>query len=124
MLKTKIPPVCAIASTIKTPGITGDPGKCPAKNGSFIVTFFIPITWELDNSNILSGEIIDQKPENLDPYIEIYNEKIILDSLLLNRNDSITIKATINDPNGQMKNFKENIKVDARILGVEFINRI
>jgi hypothetical protein len=31
---------CAIASITSTPGITGCPGKWPAKNGSFIVTFF------------------------------------------------------------------------------------
>ena len=32
-------PAWAIASTISTPGMTGCPGKCPAKNGSLIVTF-------------------------------------------------------------------------------------
>ena len=31
---------CASASRISTPGITGLPGKCPTKNGSFIVTPF------------------------------------------------------------------------------------
>jgi len=39
---SSIPPTCAIASTINTPGITGCPGKCPSKNGSFIVTFLMP----------------------------------------------------------------------------------
>lgn len=34
-------PVCAKASIISTPGITGFPGKCPIKCGSFIVTFFL-----------------------------------------------------------------------------------
>src|SRR5512146_987747 len=38
----RIPPVCASASTIRTPGMTGWPGKWPAKNGSLIVTFFSP----------------------------------------------------------------------------------
>ncbi len=27
---------------MRTPGITGRCGKCPVKNGSFAVTFFIP----------------------------------------------------------------------------------
>ena len=35
-------PVCASASMINTPGITGFPGKCPAKYGSLKVTFFRP----------------------------------------------------------------------------------
>ena len=29
----------AMASMINTPGMIGAPGKCPWKNGSFIVTF-------------------------------------------------------------------------------------
>ena len=32
----------ASASTIKTPGMTGFPGKCPAKYGSLLVTFLYP----------------------------------------------------------------------------------
>ena len=31
---------CASASRMRTPGMTGFPGKCPGKNGSFIVTLF------------------------------------------------------------------------------------
>ena len=34
--------VCAIASTISTPGITGMTGKWPWKCGSLTVTFFRP----------------------------------------------------------------------------------
>ena len=32
-----MPPVCAIASTMRTPGITGWPGKWPSKNQSLTV---------------------------------------------------------------------------------------
>ena len=32
--------VCAMASSISTPGITGRCGKWPTKNGSLMVTFF------------------------------------------------------------------------------------
>jgi hypothetical protein len=35
-------PAWAIASIISTPGITGLPGKCPGKKGSFAVTAFSP----------------------------------------------------------------------------------
>ena len=34
--------VCAIASMISTPGITGSTGKCPSKCGSLTVTFLMP----------------------------------------------------------------------------------
>ena len=54
MLSTSTPPTCAIASTCSTPGITGAPGKCPTKNGSFMVTFFIPITSVSVRCRILS----------------------------------------------------------------------
>ena len=37
-----MPPTCAIASMISTPGMIGCPGKCPWKNGSLIVTFLMP----------------------------------------------------------------------------------
>ena len=36
-------PVCANASIVRTPGIIGLPGKCPAKNGSFIHTFLYAV---------------------------------------------------------------------------------
>ncbi len=35
-----IPAACAIASSWRTPGITGLSGKCPMKYGSLMVTFF------------------------------------------------------------------------------------
>ena len=35
--------VCAMPSTIKTPGMTGLSGKCPVNCGSFIVTFLMPM---------------------------------------------------------------------------------
>ena len=34
--------VCAIASMISTPGITGSDGKWPWKNGSLMLTFLMP----------------------------------------------------------------------------------
>ena len=39
---SSIPPTCAIASMMSTPGMIGWPGKWPWKNGSLIVTFLIP----------------------------------------------------------------------------------
>ena len=42
LLSTRMPAVCAMASTISTPGITGKSGKWPWKNGSSLVTFLIP----------------------------------------------------------------------------------
>ena len=40
-LNTMRPAAWAIISICKTPGITGYPGKCPWKKGSFIVTFLM-----------------------------------------------------------------------------------
>src|SRR5512140_211507 len=54
-LSARIPPVCARASTIRTPGMIGCPGKCPWKNGSLIVTFLMPtILFPGSNSTIRS----------------------------------------------------------------------
>jgi hypothetical protein len=40
----RTPAVCAIASTMSTPGMTGAPGKWPSKKGSLRVTFLMPVT--------------------------------------------------------------------------------
>ena len=42
LFSTSTPAVCAMASTISTPGITGKSGKWPLKNGSLAVTFLMP----------------------------------------------------------------------------------
>ena len=42
LLHARTQAVCAIASTIRTPGITGAAGKCPRKNSSLIEIFFTP----------------------------------------------------------------------------------
>ena len=42
LFSTSTPAVCAMASMISTPGITGKSGKWPVKNGSLSVTFLIP----------------------------------------------------------------------------------
>ena len=42
LFSTSTPAVCAMASTISTPGITGKSGKWPWKNGSLSVTFLMP----------------------------------------------------------------------------------
>ena len=41
-LKARMPPVCARASIMRTPGMMGFPGKWPGKKGSLKVTFFMP----------------------------------------------------------------------------------
>ena len=43
LFATKTAAVWAIDSICKTPGTTGEDGKCPGKYGSFAVTFFIPV---------------------------------------------------------------------------------
>src|SRR6056297_113139 len=53
-LYNKIADAWAIASTVRTPGKIGFPGKCPWKIGSLKVTFFLAITLFSVTSSILS----------------------------------------------------------------------
>src|SRR5439155_8717426 len=40
--RSRRPPICAMASMIRTAGMIGWPGKCPWKKGSLMVTFLMP----------------------------------------------------------------------------------
>ncbi len=47
------PAAWAMASTSKTPGMTGRPGKCPWKKGSLMVTFLIAVPLSSPSMSII-----------------------------------------------------------------------
>jgi len=70
-----------------------------------------------ENSKILSSEIIETNPEELNPNLPDNENQIILEPLLLNKNDYLVIKTLVAD-------FKGKIDIDARIIGVSKISKI
>ena len=69
------------------------------------------------NKSIIRVEISDKSPQNLRPNIHKENELILVDPLLLNSNDSITL--SILSANGIPK-----FNFSARIAGIQSINTI
>jgi hypothetical protein len=69
------------------------------------------------NSKILSSEIIEPTPEELKPKLSVNENQIVLEALLLNEKDFLVIKTLVAD-------FKDEIDIDARIIGVKKISQI
>ena len=77
-----------------------------------------PITINLgEEAQILSAQIIDKKPHDLQTSIKLEDNRVVLQQCLLNQDDTITIRilATEIDP---------EIKVEGRIAGVKKIEEI
>ncbi|MGC2238356.1 MAG: hypothetical protein WA584_19535 [Pyrinomonadaceae bacterium] len=72
-----------------------------------------------DNSKILSSEIVKTNPKELSPKFspETNENQIILEPLLLNKKDFLVIKILVTD-------FKDEINIDARIIGVNRISKL
>ena len=68
------------------------------------------------SSKVLSGAVTAVDPENLAATIEIAESRVILDPILLNSKDSVTLKLLVSD-------FGGNLSVDGRVLGVRSISR-
>jgi hypothetical protein len=66
-------------------------------------------------ARILSAEVIEVTPPNLQPKIKASGNEIVLDPLLLNQGDQIRIKALINRG--------RELSVDARIVGVKRVTK-
>jgi hypothetical protein len=76
-----------------------------------------PVTFDFGkNVKILSSEIIRTSPSTLPAAISTQAEKVVFNSILLNPEDSITIKVLLSE-------FKEQINVSGRIQGVKEIRR-
>ena len=65
-----------------------------------------------EDSRILSAEVTETSPENLDVTIDPSEDCLILEPLLLNSRDSITLKVLVSE-------FRSDLEVDARIVGVK-----
>jgi hypothetical protein len=62
-------------------------------------------------AKILSSEILNSAPEELHPNISLLNDELVLEPLLLNPNDHITIKCLVSEHDGK-------VHVSGRIIGV------
>lgn len=67
-----------------------------------------------NRSKIIFAEIGETEPENLKPNLEIDDGILLIEPMLLNRNDYITIKTLI-------KNYEKEIEIKSRIKGVKEI---
>lgn len=77
-----------------------------------------PINLNFDiNAQILTAEVINTIPSNIEASTNIEGNKIFITPTLLNKGDSITIKTLVNQ-------FDNHISVDGRIVGVKDIQKI
>jgi ABC-type amino acid transport system permease subunit len=74
-----------------------------------------PIAFYFDSkSKVLDAEVIKTVPDDLKIKLNTSNDKIILEPVLLNEADSLTLKIILSEYNGA-------IRPDARILGIKAI---
>lgn len=77
-----------------------------------------PINFTFDeNAQILSAEIIETIPNNIEVSVNIEENRVFMSPTLLNKGDSVTIKTLVNQ-------FENHILVDGRIVGVKDIKKI
>lgn len=69
-----------------------------------------------ENAHILTAEVTETTPDNLDVSINIEGTKVLLNPTLMNGKDSITIKTIV----GQ---FNDQITVEGRIVGVKEVQK-
>lgn len=73
-----------------------------------------------ENSQILTTEVIEKNPDTLEVSAHIEGTRVILDPLLLNQKDSITIKTIFSQSDKSIN----NVIIDGRIVGVKEIKKI
>jgi len=79
--------------------------------------FNIPITISMGSkTQILSAEVIETNPENIDASVKIESNNLILKPLLLNGKDTITLKVLT-------QNFENIVNVGGRIVGIKSIEK-
>lgn len=69
------------------------------------------------NARIISAETVQVEPENLDPIVSIFPGKVVLEPLLLNSKDVISIKLLIAEYSGE-------VWADARVAGVKRLTKL
>jgi hypothetical protein len=70
-----------------------------------------------EDAKVIAAEIIKTKPESLRATIAFENQKVVLNPVLMNGGDSITLKILVSKLNG-------DFKVDGRIVGVKEIKEL
>lgn len=91
-------------------------GNLPIKKNDFEGT---PLRISVpEDVTILSAEIIDKNPKSLNPKITKFPNYILIDPLLLNKNDSITLKFLAA---GYKHSDPKDISIDARIANIDRI---
>ena len=69
-----------------------------------------------ENARILTAEVTETTPDNLDVSINIEGTKVLLNPTLMNGKDSITIKTIVSQ-------FNDQITVEGRIVGVKEVQK-
>jgi hypothetical protein len=69
------------------------------------------------NTQILNAEVANANPSSLQPSIKVEEQKIIVDPILLNSSDSVTLKLLVSK-------LTCDFDVDARVVGVREIREI
>jgi len=70
-----------------------------------------------EKTQILSAEVIETNPENIEASVSIVSQKVVLTPVLLNVGDSITLKTLLSQFDGK-------IDVDGRIIGVKQLQKV
>ena len=73
-----------------------------------------------ENSQILTNEVIEKNPDNLEVTTHIEGTKVMVDPLLLNKKDCITLKIIFSQSDESIN----NINIYGRIVGVKEIKEI
>ena len=89
-------------------------GNVPIKSGDY--EYPINLNFD-DNAQILTAEIIETIPNNIEAYTNIDENIVFISPTLLNKGDSVTIKTLVNQ-------FDNHISVDGRIVGVKDIQKL
>ena len=69
------------------------------------------------DDEVLSAEVTEKNPSNLEPILEVTKDRLILSPLLLNNGDYIIIKTLLTSYNG-------DIKINGRIAGIKDIQKL
>lgn len=76
-----------------------------------------------ESINILSAIIKEKYPDDLDVDLDIKDNKVLLDKILLNKNDKFIIQFELTSKSNLFRGKIENIQVSARIAGFEIKKR-
>ncbi|HYX71952.1 MAG TPA: hypothetical protein VE732_04220 [Nitrososphaera sp.] len=89
-------------------------GNVPIKSSDFEQ----PLTFSFgDEATILSMEVVETSPKTLNPQLQLLSEKMVIQPVLLNNQDTFTIKLLIAQYNGKVDS-------QSRIIGVREVREV